>query len=1059
LLVASGGKLELSKCFYYLIKWTFNEHGDAILGPDPIHPIDIIDHTTGKTAVIKQLKCKKPHRTLGAFIAPSGTSTMAFENLKKKTTELSRHVSASAISREQGHRVTNQYYATSARYGMCATVFSAKQIAKIEGPVVDALLPAMGFNRHSACAVRYGPKDLGGIGFPSLSTMHGMEKLKHLVQQLRLWRPLGQMMMISLHWMQLHTGRSTPLLEETRILPYIDEPWFECVHKFLVKNEAKVVINEIPIQPLQHAGDKHIMDVVMSRRWKKRDIKNINNCRLFLRITTLSEICRSDGKAIFQECYNCESTPSCSNFWWPVQARPGKAAITSWKTFLSTLCKYNSLTLLEPLGPWTNINHRMWKWYYCDINKTVYRDEDTEWHTFNVNQRDRRSWTIHPEHEVTTTLPTVTAMQPLTQLGELRFHIPAGFSTIPQQPNIILHPWKDFIATLPEWEQDLLQLSCDGNLDEAITKLSEALQSNNYLYFVSDGGADFPVRGSFGFVLATSNDVLWQGRGYVRGRPIDSHRSEGYGRMAKLLLTTRFCQFAAITHSPAKILPFCDNKSIVSKSDPDWDPYYKPSTTTDADWDVIAQIHELQDELQVVCPGIRPCQHVKGHQDDNKDYDELPWEAKLNVMADRQATLALQTLRELPDDETWHPLPACSAYLCIADEVTTGKSIDALSYRISEMPLHDYLKERHNWTEDTLRDIDWDSFKLARKGLPTNISTFVTKISTKHLPTAYQQNKIGKGTDQCFYCQQPETQAHMFRCKHHDRETWRRQFIANLSKHLQKTTTGPNTTEAIKNGINDWLFDEKSGKAQHNQVLIGWEQFMYGYIDSAWYYQQDTFYRNTDPTNKQLTASNWSKKLIQFLWYQCHALWKIRNDEKYRSDNAAAAQHAASENELKVQEIYRQAPELSATDRAALLGRPMETILQKRPVDLRHWIQKTSDRLRKSIREQQARIKKGHRDIRNFFQATSTNQDSDDDDSRPITRSKQQAKPQQRRLQATDIRSFTRPSTNTTTNDATDTDNNNNTSTGSALDIHIHTQTSTLATNLGSIRDVPPTSL
>jgi hypothetical protein len=47
LLVATGGKLELPKCFYYLIRWAFNGYGDA-RAVDVKYPITITDHTTNE---------------------------------------------------------------------------------------------------------------------------------------------------------------------------------------------------------------------------------------------------------------------------------------------------------------------------------------------------------------------------------------------------------------------------------------------------------------------------------------------------------------------------------------------------------------------------------------------------------------------------------------------------------------------------------------------------------------------------------------------------------------------------------------------------------------------------------------------------------------------------------------------------------------------------------------------------------------------------------------------------------------------------------------------------
>jgi hypothetical protein len=70
LLEASGGKLELSKCFYYVLSWKFNEMGDAI--PTSIKEqqlecphIVVSDRTTNSKITINQKEITENHPTLG----------------------------------------------------------------------------------------------------------------------------------------------------------------------------------------------------------------------------------------------------------------------------------------------------------------------------------------------------------------------------------------------------------------------------------------------------------------------------------------------------------------------------------------------------------------------------------------------------------------------------------------------------------------------------------------------------------------------------------------------------------------------------------------------------------------------------------------------------------------------------------------------------------------------------------------------------------------------------------------------------------------------------------
>lgn len=77
LLEASGGKLELSKCFYYLLTWKFNSEGDPTpmsINEQMLHTssIQITGGSNTEVTTITQLEVDKPHKTLGTWKTISG---------------------------------------------------------------------------------------------------------------------------------------------------------------------------------------------------------------------------------------------------------------------------------------------------------------------------------------------------------------------------------------------------------------------------------------------------------------------------------------------------------------------------------------------------------------------------------------------------------------------------------------------------------------------------------------------------------------------------------------------------------------------------------------------------------------------------------------------------------------------------------------------------------------------------------------------------------------------------------------------------------------------------
>ena len=92
LLHVSGGNLELSKCFYYMMVWIFDSEGEAHLAqfdPHLTQGIQVQDSESGDFQQIQLCQCTSAHKTLGIYENPSGDtvpnlrgSPRKFDNLR-----------------------------------------------------------------------------------------------------------------------------------------------------------------------------------------------------------------------------------------------------------------------------------------------------------------------------------------------------------------------------------------------------------------------------------------------------------------------------------------------------------------------------------------------------------------------------------------------------------------------------------------------------------------------------------------------------------------------------------------------------------------------------------------------------------------------------------------------------------------------------------------------------------------------------------------------------------------------------------------------------------------
>jgi hypothetical protein len=166
LLYASGGKLELDKCFFYLIYWEFDGEGlPRLLQPEEF-PMDVMitDSATNIPVNITAKSSLEAHKTLGAMECPSGDNSAEVTRLYGKAKGLGQRIATAGFSASEATLLCRTRVDPAMGYLWAVGTLSEQQANKIQGLVVHPLLQAMGFNSCTLLAVVYAPQELGGIG-------------------------------------------------------------------------------------------------------------------------------------------------------------------------------------------------------------------------------------------------------------------------------------------------------------------------------------------------------------------------------------------------------------------------------------------------------------------------------------------------------------------------------------------------------------------------------------------------------------------------------------------------------------------------------------------------------------------------------------------------------------------------------------------------------------------------------------------------------------------------------------------------------------------------------
>jgi hypothetical protein len=104
LLHATGGKLELPKCFYYLLHWVFDSEGQARLAtPEELNiQISLRQSADNQDIDITQRCCTTSHCTLGVHENPSGNLQTECDHFVSKGKKMAHLISAELIARSEG---------------------------------------------------------------------------------------------------------------------------------------------------------------------------------------------------------------------------------------------------------------------------------------------------------------------------------------------------------------------------------------------------------------------------------------------------------------------------------------------------------------------------------------------------------------------------------------------------------------------------------------------------------------------------------------------------------------------------------------------------------------------------------------------------------------------------------------------------------------------------------------------------------------------------------------------------------------------------------------------
>eukprot|EP00957_Ditylum_brightwellii_P036601 2773344-Ditylum_brightwellii.AAC.1 len=206
----------------------------------------------------------------------------------------------------------------------------------------------------------------------------------------------------------------------------------------------------------------------------------------------------------------------------------------------------------------------------------------------------------------------------------------------------------------------------------------------------------------------------------VNGNAYFCHTGPAFGKESLFraeaydILPVLWCMYQWMEHNKIEnkmyTTVYLDNKGIIERiAKQQTYPFDYSFHTINPDWDIIAQICNILELMNIKAE----FQHMKGHQDNVKYYEELNLPAQLNINVDFLA-INYRTTRGMQRTKVPR-LPNNKAQLHMSDTTITSKYHKNLCNHATTKPLIEHLEEKNDWDSFTIQQIYWKAFTVARK--------------------------------------------------------------------------------------------------------------------------------------------------------------------------------------------------------------------------------------------------------------------------------------------------------------------------------------------------------
>jgi hypothetical protein len=707
-------------------------------------------------------------------------------------------------------------------------------------PILEVGLPAMSVCRRYPRDIVYAPKEEGGLDIPNLYISQGTSRISFLQEHLGANTLSGELLRVTIEVAKVEVGigRNLFSLDYKTYNGLLTDTWIKDVWKFA--SEKAIGINDHVTKniSLQRDNDLYLMEIFTQHSFTNAELKHINRVRLYLQVTTLSDIMCGYGTS-FHQAYRIQKQNGRPNRCiWPWQSKPGQRATSLWRRALRE-CFPCDTENPYTLGKWRGSGHDdNWIWYYYERTQQLYERTQTNW----------KIWRGSTQRGVLGTTPLFRYYNEALRLPK---HSKRATTLQYLKSQVRLTGWADhhtITSTItPAYYYDRSTISDSAIPSAAEEKLFAQYICEGNIQLVSDGSYNPDLQlGTASWVLESQDRGL-----HITGNLVTpgeeesqcSHPSELSGLLGGIHFVNKLCSKLNITEGFSKI--GCDGEGAINMVS----YIHDKINSSRKHFDILGAINNaiLQSPVRWTFT------HIRGHQDNYNKYHNLSREEQLNVLVDN---LAKQKLASFATTVNWRykrpihiPYESCS--IDWTNQFGTRVRVScqlqkSLQKLLQGLKAREYWKKKKSLSNYYERQIDWKLLKKSHNSMDIHRHRWLSKWLTGFCGTGIMLLRYRHQThSDCPRCGiSGESASHIIQCQEQGAKSLWIKEIRSLEQWMLTNQGHPELANTICTTLCDWQTMQSTTTTQpsdgilllatNHQQRIGWLNFIQGFFSIQW---------------------------------------------------------------------------------------------------------------------------------------------------------------------------------------------------------------------------------